>query len=238
MLELEVKIHSRPQAEQAAGSVSVQLHPISASKDIERSLGYFNYPTRPKSRTIDLESDEHPYYASLGAADNFTDELLSWAYDRQCQTNPSRKPYYLDCLTDLARGRQSSDLDTKVVMAISAGEYGQKAIDGAYTYFGLSLNSKEADDHIMGLYRSRIESAPRQKEEAKAQLLILAKARDSAKIEALANDRTMSLREAFEFLNDIPESTSSDMIIASAIALVRKFLLELKTVEFPDFAIR
>ena len=210
----------RPNSEQQAGNTLINLRPLPALKDIERSLGCFDYPT--KSRTVDLETPEHPYYASLGAVDNFTDELLSWAYDRQCQTNPKFKPYYLDCLIDLAQGRKSSDLDTKVAMAISAGEYGQKAIDGAYTYFGLHPNSKEEDDHIMGLYRSRIESAPKHKEDAKAQLLILAKARGSSKIEALANDNTMTLQEALELLG-VPEGTPPDMIVASAVATVSKF---------------
>lgn len=217
MIELEVKISERPASEQHALKFNVAHRPLPALKDIERSLGYFDYPTR--SRTVDLSTEEHPYYASLGAVDNFTDELLSWAYDRQCECDPLNKPYYLDCLENLAKGRGSSDLEMKVVMATSAGEYGLKAIEDAYKFFGLDPKTKEGDDHIMGLYKSRIESAPRQKDEAKNCLLIIAKARNSEKIETLANDKAMSLDEALEFLG-VSSDTPSDSIEAVAIAIV------------------
>jgi ubiquitin carboxyl-terminal hydrolase 25 len=221
LIEIEIKMHERPPLEQQAGNTIISLRPLPALKDIERSLGYYDYPKR--SRTVDLSAEEHPYYASLGAVDNFTDDFLSWAYDRQCECDPSRKPYYLDCLEDLAKGRGSSDLQMKVVMATSAGEYGLKAIEGAYRFFGLDQSTKEGDEHIMGLYKSRIESAPRQKEEAKACLLIVAKARNSTKIEALANDKTMTFEEALEFLS-VTADTASDSIEAAAIAMVGNIL--------------
>jgi ubiquitin carboxyl-terminal hydrolase 25/28 len=169
---------------------------------------------------VDLSIDEHPCYISLGAVDNFTDELLSWAYDRQCECDPSNKPYYLDCLEDLAKGRESIDLQTKVVMATSAGELGQKAIEDSYRYFNLDPDLVEGDDHIMGFYKSRIESAPRQKEEARNCLLTIAKHRNSEKIKALANDKTMSFEEALEFLS-VAADTASDSIEAAAVAIVR-----------------
>jgi ubiquitin carboxyl-terminal hydrolase 25/28 len=213
--EIDLLIANRPADE---GGPRAIVHHLPALKDIERSLGCFEYPTR--SRTVDLSIDEHPCYISLGAVYNFTDELLSWAYDRQCTCDPSNKPYYLDCLEDLAKGRESSDLQMKVVMATSAGELGQKAIEESYKYFNLDPDSVEGDDHIMGLYRSRIESAPRQKDEARECLLTIAKHRHSEKIKALANDKTMSFEEALEFLN-VAADTGSDSIEAAAIAMVR-----------------
>ena len=210
-------MNNRPPAEQQLGQVAVSLRPLAALKEIERNLGYSDYPTR--SRTVDLSHEEHPYYASLGATDNFTDQYLSWAYDRQCECDPANKPYYLDCLEDLAKGRESSDLQMKVVMATSAGEYGLKAIEEAYRFFGLDQNTNEGDDHIMGLYKSRIESAPRQKEEAKTSLVIIGRSRNSSKIEALANDNTMTLDEALEFLN-VSADTASEFIEAAAVSMV------------------
>ena len=186
-------------------------------KDIERSLGYFDYPTR--SRTVDLSTEEHPYYLSLGAVDNFTDDLLGWAYDRQCECDPPNKPYYLDCLEDLAKGRNSSDLQVKVAMAQSAGEVGLNAIVEAYRYFALDPSTTEGDDHIIGLYKSRIDSAPRQKDEARECLRVLAKARSSEKIDAVANDKTMSLDEALSFLG-VSADTDSDLITSVASLMV------------------
>tara|TARA_R110002060_G_scaffold29983_4_gene40467 strand:+ start:1181 stop:1801 length:621 start_codon:yes stop_codon:yes gene_type:complete len=196
----------------------VMVRPVPALKDIERSLGYFDYPTR--SRTIDLVTEEHPYYKSLGAVETFNDDYLSWAYDRQCLCDPLNKPYYFDCLEDLAKGRGSPDLQLKVTMAVSLGEYGLKQLEDSFKFFGLDPATKEGDDHIMGVYKSRIASAPRQKEEAKACLLIIAKHRKSEGIEALANDNTMSFEEALEFL-DVTATTASDSIEAAAIAMVR-----------------
>jgi ubiquitin carboxyl-terminal hydrolase 25/28 len=171
---------------------------------------------------VEIDSDEpdHPHYISLGADRNFRDDYLSWAYDRQCVCDPSNTPYYLDCLSSIAQGRESSDLQTKVVMITSAGEYGLRAIHDSYRFFGLDPNTKEGDDHIIGVYRSRIESAPRQKEEARNSLLAIAKSRDSEKIRAVANDRTMTLEEALEFFN-APATIDSDSLEAVAVSMVK-----------------
>ncbi|KAF4637933.1 hypothetical protein G7Y89_g166 [Cudoniella acicularis] len=216
--ELDVLLADRSPSEQQASNIRVAYHPLPALKDIERSLGYFDYPKR--SRTVDLSKEEHPYYLSLGAVDDFTDELLTWAYDCQCECDPANKPYYLDCLEDLAKGRGSPDLQMKVVMATSAGEFGLKAIEDAYKFFGLDPGTKEGDDHIMGLYKSRIASAPRQKDEARNCLFAIAKARNSAKIEALANDKTMSHEEALEFFG-VSSDTPSDSIGAAAVVMIQ-----------------
>lgn len=204
----------RPQ-EEHRGQQTVN-RPLPALTDIKRSLGCHEYLTR--SRTIEVDSTEHPYLASLGALENFTDDVLGWAYDRQRACDPDNKAYYLDCLTGIANGRGSSDLQMKVVMATSAGEHGLKAIQAAYQFFALNPDDVQGDDHIMGLYKSLIESAPRQKEEAKNCLLIIAKQRNSAKIEALVNDVTMTFNEALEFLN-VTADTASDSIEAAAIAM-------------------
>ncbi len=214
-------IRARPQEEQRTSRLGVTNNPLVALKDIERSLGYFDYPKR--SRTINVDAIEHPYYASLGAVEDFTDELLGWAYDRQRECDPENKPYYLDCLEDLAKGRGSPELQMRVVMATSGGELGLQQIRDAYKFFSLYPNTKEGDEHIMGLYKSRIESAPRQKEEAKKCLLVIAKHRNSTEIETLANDTTMTLDEALEFLN-VTSETASDSIEASAVAIVSSFV--------------
>ena len=219
MIELDTII-----AELSTPNQSNVLHvPVPALKDIERSLGCFDYPKR--SRTVDLSTEEHPHYASLGAVDQFTDDILSWAYDRQCECDPANKPYYLDCLADIAKGRQSSDLETKVVMATSAGEYGLNEIEAAFKFFALDPATAEADEYIIGVYTARIDSAPRQKDEARQCLRVIANARQSAKIEAVANDQTMSLPEALELLH-VTEDTPSDSIQAAAVVMVSLLMSE------------
>ncbi|CZS95108.1 related to UBP2 Ubiquitin-specific proteinase [Rhynchosporium agropyri] len=217
IFEIDVLYQNLPQTEQNhPGFEKVYIRPVPALKDIERSLGCFDYPMI--SRTIDIDSQEHPYYKSLGAVETFTDDYLSWAYDRQCSSDPANKPYYFDCLEDLANGRKSSDLQMKVTIAVSLGEYGLKQLEDSFKFFGLDADTKEGDDHIMGLFKSRVASAPRQKEEAKACLMIIAKHRSSEAIEALAKDDTMSFEEALEFLN-VASNTASDSVEAAAIAM-------------------
>lgn len=196
---------------------SASFRPLPALKDIERALGYSEYPTR--SRTVDLSREEHPYYASLGVIDNFTDEHLIWGYDRQCDSDKVNKPYYLDCLEDIATGRDSSDLQTKVVIATSAGEYSLKAIKSAYKFFGLQSDTNEGDDHIIGLYKSFIESSPKQKQKAKSTLKALAIIRNSKTLERAANEMTMTYEEALELL-DVTADTDADMIPSVAVSLV------------------
>lgn len=210
-------MRDRPPAEHQSGDLIIRGSPVSARQDIERSLGFYDYPK--KFRNIDLTIPEHPYYASLGAVGSLTDDLLGWAYERQCLCDPINRPYYLDCLRDLAQGRESGDLDVKVVLAVSAGEYGIKEIENAYQYFSLDPNMREGDEHIAGLYKSRIESAPRQKDDARSHLLILAKARDSVILGELANDKTMTYDEALSFL-DVSSTTDADTIVAQATVLV------------------
>lgn len=213
-------LEERPPTEFYSGVKTIIHRPIPALKDIQTSLGCYDYPTR--IRSINLEHEEHPYYASLGACDDFTDEYLSWAYDRQCDCDPSNKPYYLDCLEDLARGRQSTDLQTKFAIAQSAGEYGQKRIHEAYRFFLLDPTKPvESEDYILGCFNSFLGSSPRQKNQAKENLKIIANHLSSTKILAAANDNTMTFEEALETLNATADM-DSDSIVALAIVAVSK----------------
>ena len=217
MVEIDVVLFKLSENDPAKGAKVLNIG-VPALKDIERSLGCFDYPRRNRA-TIDLTTEEHPHYASLGAVESFTDELLSWAYDRQCECDPKNKPYYLDCLTDIAKGRQSSDLETKVVISTSAGQHGLKEIEEAFRFFAIDPTTTEGDDYIIGVYSARIDSAPRQKDEARRCLKVIASTRNSEKINGVADDQTMSLHEALEFLS-VTQDTPSDSIEAAAIALV------------------
>ena len=210
-------MRDRPTAEHQSGEMSIRMNPQPALTDIEHVLGCFDRMRR--SRNVDLTIPEHPYYASLGAVGDLTDEHLVWAYERQCLTDPINRPYYFDCLQDLAKGRESEELDTKVALAVSAGEVGIKDIEQAYRYFGLEVDFNEGDEHIAGLYKSRIESAPRQKDEAREKLAILAAARNSMVLEEILNDKTLTYEEALRYL-DVTATTDPDTIVAQATVLV------------------
>jgi ubiquitin carboxyl-terminal hydrolase 25/28 len=208
IVELKQLISDRPREETRNIAQQITFTPISASKDIERVLGFYDYPKR--SRLVDLTTEEHPYYASLGVVDAFTDELLGWAYDRQCQCDPQNSPYYLDCLYDLATGRRSSDLETKVSIASSTGELRLTDIEEAYKFFALNPNTTEGDDHILGVFNSRIQAAPKQADQARASLRIIGKARNSHRIESVATDKSMSYEDALTLLPNVDASTSPE----------------------------
>jgi ubiquitin carboxyl-terminal hydrolase 25 len=158
----------------------------------------------------------------LGAQDNFTDELLVWAYNRQRECDPRNRPYYLDCLAGLAEGRNSGELQTRQAMAESAGELRLSEIEAAYKFFALDPKMEHTEDTIIGTYKSRIENAPLQRDEARKCLNTIGEAKDSEKIKAVANDKTMTLKEAFEFL-DLTEDVDNDTIQAAAVGLVGFF---------------
>lgn len=195
-------------------------NPLPATNDIYNTLGCLGY-IKGSRTIINLEEQEHehPHYAGLGAVNDFSDDLIAFAYDRQRDCDPQNKPYYLECLQGIGQGRESEDLQAKSVMAISMGEHTLKDIENAYKFFAINPDTAGGDDYIVGLYKSRIESAPRQKEEARQSLQIIGQARQSGIIQAMANDRAMSFEEALEYLN-VTQDTSPDSIEAVAITMV------------------
>ena len=226
--EISIQLALRPMAEKQASKTNFSFMPIPAERFIQIVLGYLDYPTRSRIISLDPEEPDHPHYISLGADRDFRDDYLTWAYDRQCACDPANVPYYLDCLSAIAQGRDSSDLQTKVVMITSSGEFGLKAIHEAYRFFGLHPETKEGDDHIIGVFKSRVESAPRQKEEARNSLLAIAKSRNSEKIRAVANDRAMTIEEALAFF-DVAANIESDSLEAVAVSMVGQTLSPSRT---------
>ncbi|KAB8293208.1 hypothetical protein EYC80_007548 [Monilinia laxa] len=218
--ELYQLMLERPDEEKKLPGVPRLSYIAVAMPEIRQYLACKDYPKRDRDAVQVVDAVEHPHYASLGAMERFTDDLLAWSYDRQCQCDPKNKPYYLDCLREIGNGRRSSDLQMKATMILSTGEASLKDIEKAYSFFALrrSDTKDEADDYIIGVYKSRVDSAPRQKEEARDCLLVIAKDRQSIAIEAVANDRTMSFEEALEFLN-VSSDTASDSIEAAAVAM-------------------
>lgn len=213
VIELNQRLHDLAQYSK------IIYNPLPAMKDLEKTLGMTDYPRA--SRVINLEesTDESPYFAGLGAIGTFEDQLIAFAYRRQCACDPQNKPYYLECLEDIANGRGSADLQEELVMVMSLGGQTQKTIDDAYKFFGLNAQQPNDDQHIIGLFRSRIEAAPRQTEEARACLRTIASARDSVAILEEANNEAMTAEEAYRFL-DVTTTTDSDSIQAAAIVAV------------------
>lgn len=184
--ELSVLIQSRPSAEiqTLRDSLKSQLFTASpALQHMERALSCLDYPKTPSaSAVIDITLEEHPYYASLGALGSFSDELLLFAYDRQVQCDPNNTSYYFECLVDLAKGRKSEKLEMKVMTLASQGQSNRKELDGAYQYFGIDATIEKlfSDDHIIGLFKSRLsDTSPAEESTMREMLRVIAQARRS-----------------------------------------------------------
>jgi ubiquitin carboxyl-terminal hydrolase 25/28 len=215
--EISTMITSRPSDELRSSNVTIGYQPLPAVRDLRKALGCDDYPT--EFRPINLEVDEHPHYASVGCVGDFTDELIIFAYHRQRDCDPGNIPYYLECLEAIGKGRNSALLQEEYVKAVSLGEITQQEIDDAYKFFALSPNANHAEDHIIGIYRSYIESSPKHKDAAKQALMKLGQAKGSLKIQAVANDKVMSYEEALEYFGVVAE-TPSDLVEAQAIGMV------------------
>lgn len=194
--------------------------PLNALRDLHAIFGVLAYTSR--ERVIDLETEEHPFYASLGVTGDSLDELVIFAYQRQIDCDPTNKAYYFECLKDIATGRSrdgaGEKLQTEVLIAESLGQETQTAVDDAYSFFGLTLDA--TDQTIIGNYSSRIESAPRQADEAKSCLLIIGKSRGSVKMIELANSKKMTAEEAAKFLGiENPQPDVEDVQAAATVAV-------------------
>jgi ubiquitin carboxyl-terminal hydrolase 25/28 len=216
--EVQQRLIERPRQEREESKVEFTWAQQSAIKDIRTALGCFGFPL--DSRPITLDGDEHPHYASLGAVGTFADELIVFAYERQRECDPNNAPYYLECLKGIGDGRHSEIITEEYVKRLSMGEPTLTEVEAAYKFFALNPNQlgPHSDDHIIGVYKSYIDAAPKQKQDAKAALLKIGKARESNEIIEVAEDKEMSYKEALEFLG-VVEDTPSDSIEAQAVAL-------------------
>lgn len=203
-----------------ANKVVLDSMPESGLKALRMALGSHDYLTDGRNE-INLEIDEHPHYASLGAVSNLHDTLILFAYSRQYATDTDilKRAYYLDCLKAIGAGRGSSFLQEEFVKRLSMGEYTYSDIAAAYQFFNIRQDQALAndDEHIINVYRVRIESAPAQKDQAKQQLAIIGFARNSQSIMAAADSKEMTYEEALQYIGASADA-SADMVEAYAVA--------------------
>jgi ubiquitin carboxyl-terminal hydrolase 25/28 len=161
-------------------------------EDIKLFLSTLEYD---KSKTVRrapvLNLDESSWYAGLGCLGDMSDDLLSFAYDRQVAVDPVNMPYYFDCLTSITKKRNSETLEMKMALLASEGAYGRGNVAAAYKYF--MLDPKQApeltDNFIRGSFESRMGSISKAEgQEAREQLRIIGTARGSQALLDAASD--------------------------------------------------
>ena len=176
---------------------------------IAASLDALDYKKSLKSRTLRLHSQTPPVYGALGCMEDFDDSLLVFAYDQQILHDPDNAPIYLECLQKITDERQTTDLQTKIVMEASCGRVSKKDVRNAYQQLG--LNQDLDDDTIAGIFKSRIADAPAQAAETRNMLKIIGDDRDSSSLQLLASESVTTYEEALRFL-ELEDNTDIDMI--------------------------
>ncbi|KAF3915703.1 hypothetical protein AA313_de0209928 [Arthrobotrys entomopaga] len=188
------------------------LSPIRADGDLKKLLGASNYDMGSRRHLIDLTQLEHPMYASLGAQSDFSDRLLFWAYQRQKECDPIHAAYYFDCLTDLAHGRKSEDLQFEVATLKSQGEFTTTDIREAYKSLGVSEGSTD-ESYIIGSFQSRVTDAPRHEPALRESLSIIGRAIGNQNIVTASQKIVMDVAQAYRKLG-IEQNAESEYIRA------------------------
>ncbi|KAF3939283.1 hypothetical protein ABW19_dt0209123 [Dactylella cylindrospora] len=181
--------------------------PIRADNEFRKLLGFTNYESTSRRLVVDLTQPEHPMYASLGAQSDFSDNLLSWAFQRQKECDPKNSPYYFECLTDLANGRKSEDLQLQVATLRSQGEFTSSDVRDAYRGLGLTPGAKD-ENLIIGTFHARLSDAPKHEASLKEYLNLIGRAIGNQNIIHVSQQVTMNLQQAYSKLNLTPESDS------------------------------
>ena len=118
--------------------------------------------------------------------------MLTFAYERQKDCDPDHTPYYFGCFKDIAKNRESTELDTVVAVCQSKGEFTVSDVDEAYNYFGIGAPNQSDDDHIIGVFNSRLANAPRQEQDMRYRLRIIGQYRRSDKIVHMASNSRLT----------------------------------------------
>ncbi|KAI9680790.1 MAG: ubiquitin-specific protease ubp2 [Caeruleum heppii] len=214
--ELMVLMDKRSWAEKTKANKVLSFTPLPALIHIERCLDTVDYAKLPSSRhLVDLTTDDHPCYSTLGALEDFSDDLIEFAYDRQRLCDPDQAAHYFDCLKRLADFRHSDSLSTKAVVMESTGEISTGDIEEAYTYFKIDPHHRAIlnDEHVLGVFKSRVAAAPTHENQARHHLQIIGKARRSSFLELAASERINTNAQALVWLG--AEGTTADEFIIS-----------------------
>lgn len=120
---------------------------------------------------------------------DFHDDLITFSYHRQVESDPSGIPYYLECLQGIAEGRGSEALQTLAAIEASSDKISLKDVRSAYKEIGLDFPSANFDDDtVIGTFQSRVSDAPRQEAELRRALKIIGQHRSSEKIQQVASN--------------------------------------------------
>lgn len=142
-----------------------------------------NTDLKTKLKIRDLTSPEPSAYAGLGIVQDFSDDLVEWAYRRERDTDWRNAPYLLECLDWIAKNRYSSELQILVAMCRSQGDFTLEDANLAAKRLGLPSGWQSADEElIIGMFKSRLQDSPAQEHSMREDLKMIGQYRNSQAI--------------------------------------------------------
>jgi ubiquitin carboxyl-terminal hydrolase 25/28 len=158
---------------------------------------------------------------------DFSDALILFSFARQTAVDMEARPYYYECLQDLAVGRKSEELGMQVAVMGSQGFTSRREVDAAYQYFGIEPGHAVHinDEHIIGFFKSRLsDTGPSMADELRRQLRVIGEARGSASIRAEAADALETYQQALSWLDLSPDQADDFVVV----------MVSLKTSDNPE----
>jgi ubiquitin carboxyl-terminal hydrolase 25/28 len=141
-------------------------------------------------------------YAGLGAAQDFSTDLLLYSFRRQTEYDPVKSPYYYDCLTAIAKKNQTDDMNMQLALLASEGFVSRAEVRDAYRYLGFNVSdiAKLTDQDVLGHFESYLESSHHSREsELRERLKIIGKARGSSLLTNAAENGKCSFNQFSSF---------------------------------------
>lgn len=158
------------------------------------------------------------YFASLGALHDFADELIDFAFERQCLCDPARRPYYFECLQLISEARNTDHLQMKVAMLASQDFVSRRDLFAAYRLLNVPVTDANAidDARILELFQVRqADLGPRAQEDARQALNKIGTARGSVRLINASRQTIESYDDALTWLgNGVNRETTDEALLA------------------------
>jgi ubiquitin carboxyl-terminal hydrolase 25 len=181
MEELHATMRNKPESEKALVKHKPPT-PEAFDEKMRILLGMAEYEKGVlRRKRVDLSNDY--LYAGLGAVQDFTTDLLIYAFRRQTEWDAAGAPYYYDCLTAISKKNASDDMNMALALLASEGFVSRAEVRDAYRYLGFEISDrvKLTDQDVLGHFESRLESSHHSHEsELRERLKIIGKARGSS----------------------------------------------------------
>ena len=157
----------------------------------------------------------------LGCPSDASDELVIQAYHYQCRCTPDRLGKCLSALMYLVDDRGSERLRTEYDLERSRGRvaYDSERLFEAYADIGMDADAQLDDDHIMGVFSSRLSDMPAHETRLRESLKIIGHHRGSMKIIAFADNIVNNYEQALVYLG--AQRDTADEFLESLVAARR-----------------